>query len=139
MKTRNYVSFFENIKQETTIEEYKKIFDVNAKFKDPFNQVEGLVEIYDIFQDMYIKLDNPRFKVIEVVEQENVAYLKWIFEFNFKNDSVQNSFEGVSRVEFNDKQMAISHVDYWDSAENLYEKIPVLSFFIKLIKRKIKS
>ena len=139
MKTRNYVSFFENIKQDTLIEEYQKIFDINAKFKDPFNEVEGLDKIFDIFQDMYLKLDNPRFKVIEVVEQENVAYLKWIFEFNFKKDSVQNSFEGVSRVEFNDKQMAISHVDYWDSSENLYEKIPILSFFIKLVKRKIKS
>lgn len=139
MKTRNYVSFFENIKQDTLIEEYQKIFDINAKFKDPFNEVEGLDKIFDIFQDMYLKLDNPRFKVIEVVEQGNVAYLKWIFEFNFKKDSVQNSFEGVSRVEFNDKQMAISHVDYWDSSENLYEKIPILSFFIKLVKRKIKS
>lgn len=139
MKTKNYVSFFENIKQDTLIEEYQKIFDINAKFKDPFNEVEGLDKIFDIFQDMYLKLDNPRFKVIEVVEQGNVAYLKWIFEFNFKKDSVQNSFEGVSRVEFNDKQMAISHVDYWDSSENLYEKIPILSFFIKLVKRKIKS
>ena len=139
MKTRNYVSFFENIKQDTLIEEYQKIFDINVKFKDPFNEVEGLDKIFDIFQDMYLKLDNPRFKVIEVVEQGNVAYLKWIFEFNFKKDSVQNSFEGVSRVEFNDKQMAISHVDYWDSSENLYEKIPILSFFIKLVKRKIKS
>ncbi|APW64580.1 hypothetical protein LPB137_01370 [Poseidonibacter parvus] len=139
MKTQDYALFFENITKETPIKEYENVFDINAKFKDPFNEVKGLDKIYDIFQDMYIKLDNPRFKVIEIVEQGDISYLRWIFEFNFKNDSLLNSFEGVSRVEFNENQKVISHVDYWDSSENLYEKIPILSFFIKLVKRKIKS
>ena len=139
MKTQNYALFFENITKETPIKEYEKVFDINAKFKDPFNDVIGLDKIYDIFQDMYEKLDNPRFKVIEIIEQGDISYLRWIFEFNFKNDSFLNSFEGVSRVEFNENQKVISHIDYWDSAENLYEKIPILSFFIKLVKKKIKS
>lgn len=142
MKTdyiHNYAEFFENITEETPIKEYEKIFHKNARFKDPFNDVKGLEKIYDIFQEMYIKLDNPSFKVNEIVCQNNIAYIKWIFEFNFKNDKKQNSFEGVSRVEFDDKSLAISHIDYWDSAENLYEKIPILSFFIKLIKRKIQN
>ena len=139
MKTQNYALFFENITKETPIKEYEKVFDINAKFKDPFNDVIGLDKIYDIFQDMYEKLDNPRFKVIEIIEQGDISYLRWIFEFNFKNDSLENSFEGVSRVEFNENKKVISHIDYWDSAENLYEKIPILSFFIKLVKKKIKS
>ena len=139
MKTQNYALFFENITKETPIKEYEKVFDINAKFKDPFNDVIGLDKIYDIFQDMYEKLDNPRFKVIEIIEQGDISYLRWIFEFNFKNDSLENSFEGVSRVEFSENLKVISHIDYWDSAENLYEKIPILSFFIKLVKKKIKS
>jgi len=142
MKTdyiQNYAQFFENITQNTPLNEYEKIFHKNAKFKDPFNDVRGLEKVYDIFQDMYVKLDKPRFKVIETIEQNNIAYIKWIFEFNFKNDSKENSFEGVSRIEFDDNALAISHIDYWDSGENLYEKIPILSFFIKLIKRKIQS
>jgi len=136
-KSQNYALFFENIKQETSIDEYEKIFDTKAKFKDPFNEVQGIEKIYEIFQDMYIKLDNPKFKVSELIEDNNIAYLKWILEYNFKNETKLNSFEGVSRVEFNEMQKAISHIDYWDAGENVYEKIPILSFFIKLIKRKI--
>ena len=139
MKSKNYILFFENLNINTPIEEYKKVFDLNAQFKDPFHKVFGLEKIYKIFQDMYTKLDNPKFKIIEVISEDKVIYIKWDFEFKFKNKSKQESFEGISRVEFNNEGKAISHIDYWDSAENLYEKIPILSFFIKLIKKKIKS
>ncbi|PLY09688.1 MAG: hypothetical protein C0625_00370 [Arcobacter sp.] len=139
MNALNYVSFFENINSFTPINEYEKVLDTNAKFKDPFHEVVGIEKIYFIFQDMYLKLDEPKFKIKEVVEQNNIAYIKWDFEFSFKNNTKEESFEGVSRVEFNEKGKAISHIDYWDTAENLYEKIPILSSFIKFIKRKIKS
>jgi len=139
MKSKNYILFFENLNINTPIEEYKKVFDLNAKFKDPFHKVTGLEKIYKIFQDMYTKLDNPKFKIIEVITEDKIIYIKWDFEFKFKNKSKQESFEGISRVEFNNEGKAISHIDYWDSVENLYEKIPILSFFFKLIKNKIKS
>lgn len=139
MNVFNYASFFENINSNTPIEEYEKVFDTNAKFKDPFHDVEGLDKIYKIFEDMYLKLDKPRFEVIEIVQKNNIAYLKWNFKFSFKNNTKNESFEGVSRVEFNDEGKVISHIDYWDSASNLYEKIPILSFLIKFIKRRIKN
>lgn len=139
MNASTYASFFENINASTSIEEYKKVLHKNAKFKDPFHEIVGIEKIYNIFQDMYLKLDNPKFKIIEIVEQNNIAYIKWDFEFHFKNNKKKESFEGVSRIEFDNKGKVISHIDYWDSAENLYEKIPILSFLIKFIKRKIKN
>jgi len=135
----NYIRFFENIKQSTSLKEYEEIFDLKVKFKDPFHEVEGIKNLYHIFQGMYKKLDNPKFTVIETIHENNVVYLKWIFTFYFKKEQQKNSFEGVSRVEFDTNGKAISHVDYWDSAENLYEKIPIVSFFIKFLKRKITS
>ena len=138
-KSQNYALFFENITQETSIDEYEKIFDTKARFKDPFNDVVGIEKIYDIFQDMYIKLDKPSFKVTEIVEQNDLAYLKWDFHFSFKGSNKNESFEGVSRVDFNKENKVISHIDYWDSSSNLYEKIPILSFLMKFIKNKINS
>lgn len=139
MRAINYASFFENISRNTPIEEYKKVFDDDVKFKDPFNEVQGIQKIYNIFEDMYLKLDNPKFKVKEIVEQKDIVYIRWDFIFSFKNNHRIESFEGVSRVEFNKNNKVISHEDYWDSSSNLYEKIPFLSFFIKFIKSKIKS
>ena len=139
MNALDYASFFENIKASTALSEYRDLIDENAKFKDPFHEVEGVENIYNIFQNMYLKLDNPKFKIIEVVEQKNIAYIKWNFQFKFKESQEEDSFEGVSRVEFAANKKMISHVDYWDASENLYEKIPVLSSLIRLVKRKIKS
>ena len=134
-----YAQFFENIDKNTSIKEYEKIFDNKVRFKDPFHVIIGINKLYKIFEDMYIKLDNPSFKVTEIVEQNNIAYLKWNFYFSFKGNNKDESFEGVSRVEFNEENKVVSHIDYWDCASNLYEKIPILSFFMKVIKNKINN
>ncbi len=139
MRALNYASFFENINSNTPLTEYEKVFDTNAKFKDPFHEVVGLDKIFTIFADMYVKLDNPKFIVTEIVEQNHIVYIRWDFQFSFKNSTTKETFEGVSRVEFNEKDKVISHIDYWDSASNVYEKIPIVSSFIKFIKQKIKS
>lgn len=139
MNAFTYAAFFEEIDKNTSIEVYRKIFDKNVQFKDPFHDIVGVDKLYKIFEDMYIKLDNPSFKVTEIVEQNNIAYLKWNFHFSFKGSNKDESFVGVSRVEFNKEGRVISHIDYWDSASNLYEKIPILSFFMKFIKSKINS
>lgn len=144
MNAINYASFFENINADTSINDYEKYLDANVKFKDPFHEVQGIEKVYDIFQDMYKKLDKPKFRIKEVVQQKSIAYIKWDFEFKFKDSSKLESFEGVSRIEFsenesNEKNKVISHIDYWDSVENLYEKIPILSYFMKLIKKRASS
>lgn len=139
MNAFTYAAFFEEIDKNTSIEVYRKIFDKNVRFKDPFHDIVGVDKLYKIFEDMYLKLDNPSFKVTEIVEQNNIAYLKWNFHFSFKGSNKDESFVGVSRVEFNKEEKVISHIDYWDSASNLYEKIPILSFFMKFIKSKINS
>ncbi len=136
---RLYARFFENINRTTPIEEYEKVFEKDVRFKDPFHDIENLEKLYKIFKDMYVKLDNPSFKVTEIIEQNNIAYLKWNFHFLFKGTNKDESFEGVSRVEFNKENKVISHIDYWDSSSNLYEKIPILSFFMRFIKSKINS
>lgn len=137
MKAKNYAQFFENINKDTALKDYANFFDVNAKFKDPFHEVKGLQAIFRIFLNMYKKLDEPKFKVIEVVENKDIAYIKWTFTFKFKKDKEYQSFEGVSRVIFNKENKVILHEDFWDSSSNIYEKIPILSYLIKFVKRKI--
>lgn len=137
MKAQNYGSFFESINKDTPLKDYAEYFDLNAKFKDPFHEVKGLQNIFRVFLNMYKKLDEPKFKVDEIVENRNIAYIKWTFTFRFKKEKETQSFEGVSRVIFNSDDKVILHEDFWDAASNLYEKLPVVSLLIKYIKRKI--
>ncbi|WP_320034163.1 nuclear transport factor 2 family protein [Halarcobacter sp.] len=134
-----YADFFENIDKDTSIHEFAQVFDLNAKFKDPFHEVKGLDEIYKVFQKMYENLDNPRFTILDTMSEKNISYIKWEFSFYFKKQLVKQSFIGLSRVVFNSDNKAISHEDFWDVGENIYEKIPFISSIIKFVKNKIKS
>lgn len=139
MNIEEYASFFEHIKKETPLEEYKSFFVEDVYFKDPFHEFNGVEKIYNVFQNMFKQLDNPHFNILEIIENQNVSYIKWVFSYKFKNSKKLEIFEGVSRVQFNDKNKVISHVDYWDAGENIYEKLPVLSTFISFVKRKIRG
>lgn len=136
---KNYSQFFENIDKDTSISAYENFIDLNAKFSDPFHKIEGLHNIYQVFQKMYKNLDNPRFEVLESLEDKNIGYIKWKFKYSFKNEKKEREFTGVSRVVFNSDDKAILHEDFWDAAENIYEHIPFVKYFIKIVKQKIKA
>jgi len=129
--------FFENLTEETTSEQFKSIYHENITFKDPFNEVRGIKAVYSVFAHMYSNLDNPRFVILEYMEKENIIYVKWDFLFVFKGEKKESSFEGVSRLVVNEDDKVIFHIDYWDAAEHIYEKIPLVGSLLRYIKRKI--
>jgi hypothetical protein len=139
MKTKDYAYFFESISEDTPLREYRKYINDKATFKDPFHEVKGIRDIYDIFQKMYQNLDEPKFKIDEMIQEENIGYIRWYFSYKFKGKNETKGFYGVSRVVFDEDLKMISHEDYWDASENIYENIPILSFFIKFVKNKIKA
>ncbi len=135
----NYLLFFSNLTNTNTKEEYREFFDENSYFEDPFHKVVGVDTIYKIFENMYQKLHNPRFEIIEHISNENTSYIKWNFYYQIAYDSEIFSFVGVSRVVFNHYGIVKEHIDFWDAGNNIYEKIPILGFIIRLIKRKLNS
>jgi len=134
---QSYARFYEKLTRESKKEEYAVFFDKDSEFQDPFQKVQGLDAIYHIFVDMYEKLHNPRFVVEEVVCSEDVAYLRWEFLYALSPTAKEDSFVGVSRVSFSKDAKVLSHVDYWDAAQNVYEKIPLLGSLMRLVKRKL--
>ncbi len=61
------------------------IYAGQARFKDPFNDVQGLGEIQRIFSHMYVALDSPRFVVTNKVVDKGQCFLTWEFRFRFRN------------------------------------------------------
>ena len=132
-----YAEFYETLTKETPKEEYLKFFDENSYFEDPFQKVDGSEAIYKIFTDMYEKLYEPKFIVDEIIYSDNVAYIRWDFKYALSQKASQDFFTGVSRVTFSQNQKVSSHIDYWDAASHVYEKIPLLGGLLRLIKRKL--
>jgi len=132
-----YAKFYEQLTVKSPREEYAHYFDKYSEFADPFQKVQGLHAIHNIFTDMYAKLYKPRFVVDEVITMSDVSYIRWHFYYALSQNTKAESFTGVSRVTFTKNAKVKSHIDYWDAAENVYEKIPILGSIIRFIKRKI--
>lgn len=115
------------------------LYEPQARFKDPFNEVVGAKAIQKIFDDMFIKLDSPRFVVISQVSGGYQAALQWEFRFQLKGKQSPELIRGSTWLEFSQSGLISNHRDYWDAAEELYEKIPILGALMRWLKRKIES
>lgn len=125
---------FENLRPEN-VDDLLNFYAPEASFKDPFQEVQGRLAIKHIFLKMFDQLDRPAFKVRQIQHQGAQASLLWEFKFRFKrwNQSDQVIL-GVSWLYFNESGLIIRHHDFWDPAEGIYEKLPVIGSFLRLLK-----
>ena len=113
----------------------------DARFKDPFSEVRGLAQIQRIFDHMYLSLDNPRFIITNRIVQGRQCFLNWEFRFGFRRflRGQEQCIRGGSHLVLDDVGRIMLHRDYWDAAEELYEKIPLLGSFMRWLKQRAKN
>lgn len=131
------VSFFEQISPQDA-SRMDTIYSAEALFKDPFNEVRGPGDIARIFAHMFDQVDTPRFVVRDAIEQGDQAFLTWDFEFSFKSPLPRGPqvIRGASHLRFASDDRICLHRDYWDAAEELYEKLPVLGGLMRWLRRR---
>ena len=125
-----YVKLFKSLNLEN-LNKFDELLDENIYFEDPFNKVYGVENFKRIFSNTLNKLDNVEFKVLNIISKNNIYIIKWemiYFAFN-KN----NSIFGLSEVTVNKSKKIVSHIDYWDSYNNFYTKIPIFGLIFKFV------
>jgi hypothetical protein len=135
--TQHLATFFETLSPQS-VSRLSEIYDAQARFKDPFNEVQGLAAIEGIFRHMYVALDQPHFVVTSQVVDGSQAFLTWDFRFRFKrfDTTTLQTVRGASHVVFNKEGRVTMHRDYWDAAEELYEKLPVVGPLMRWLKKR---
>ena len=135
--TENLASFFEALSPQS-VSQLHTVYDAHATFKDPFNEVQGLPEIERIFRHMYVALDQPDFVITGQLVDGAQAFLTWEFRFRFKrfDTTTLQTVRGGSHVVFNEQGLVSLHRDYWDAAEELYEKLPVVGGVMRWLKKR---
>lgn len=134
------VQFFEQL-QPQDLQRLPEIYAPDARFKDPFNEVQGLPAIEGIFAHMFVALDSPHFIVTERIVQDNKCFLVWDFRFRFKrfNTTSWQTVRGGTHLVFDAQGLVTLHRDYWDAAEELYEKLPLVGGLMRWLKRRANS
>lgn len=129
--------YFETLTLES-VPDLAKHYAENAYFKDPFNEVRGCDAIEKVFRHMFANLDGPAFVIQEIWERDGSAVFLWEFTFRFRGkDASQQRFSGTSLLRFDGDGKVIHHRDYWDAAEEIYEKFPLIGAALRWIKRRI--
>jgi steroid Delta-isomerase len=127
--------FYENLSQQNLFE-IRKLYAEDAQFKDPFNEVQGIAAIEAVFVHMFTTTGNPRFKVLQSLQEANHALLVWDFHFEKPGFSKPICIHGTSLISFNWEGKVVRHRDYWDSGEELYAKLPWVGGLFRWLARK---
>ena len=121
------------------VERLDAVYAPDASFRDPFNDVRGLAEIRRIFAQMFEHLDDCRFPFIDETVDEHGAFLTWDMTFRIRRLSPGESrrIHGATQLKFAPDGRVACHRDYWDAADELYAKLPLIGPLMRWLKRRL--
>ena len=133
------IDFFQSISADSA-RTLSLIYTDDVWFKDPFNEVQGLEQVSHIFTHMFEQVDSPRFVVTHSVLQDDQAFLTWDFLFRMRRFSDEEQcIRGATHVRFASDGRVAYHRDYWDAAEELYEKLPIVGSLMRWLKTRARN
>ena len=130
------IDFYQTLSPES-LRRFREFYSDDAWFKDPFNEVRGVESIERIFTHMFRQVETPRFVVTERLVDAGGAMLAWEFCFRVRlwGRGETQIMRGVSHLKFAPDGRVCYHRDYWDTAEELYMKLPALGGLMRGLRR----
>ena len=135
-RTARVAAFFESISP-ASLGTLSSVYSEHVRFKDPFNDVTGLPGIQRVFAHMFETVQNPRFVVHHTMTQGEHAWLTWDFLIDRPEGTL--TVHGATQLTFAPDGRVSVHRDYWDTAEELYAKLPVIGVLVRWLTRKLSS
>jgi len=126
---KKYIYLFSNLSIDN-INEFDDIISKDIIFIDPFNNIKGIDAFKNIFHHMFKNIKEPKFFILDYSINKQRVFLKWKMTF-FAFKSLQ-TIEGMSEIVLNDAGKVASHIDYWDSLNGIFIKIPFIGYFYKI-------
>jgi hypothetical protein len=120
-----------------TVSDARRYYAPDAAFRDPFNDVHGVGAIEAVLRHMFETTTEPRFIIRERIVQAEQAFVTWLFVFELRGKAY--CIEGGSHLRFNADGLVASHRDYWDAAEELFQKLPVVGAPIRWLRRRLRA
>lgn len=115
------------------------LYAEQARFKDPFNDVTGRCAMATVFSHMFDTLVSPRFVVLSAITQGDQAFLTWDFHFRRSGSDRAWCIHGATQLHFDSAGYVRLHRDYWDAAEELYARLPLLGGLMRWLQRQLRT
>ena len=135
-RVQRIVEVFETL-QPADVARLGELYSANARFKDPFNEVHGVPAIQQVFRHMFTALIEPRFVIRDVLCDGDQCFLSWDFLFRMRRlRHGEQCIRGATHLRLAADGRIAEHRDYWDAAEELYQKLPLLGALMRWLKRR---
>lgn len=133
-----YAAFFETITPET-VQGLRSLVADDVRFKDPFNDVRGVDRMIGVLERMFEDASDIRFELGELARSGHLCFIRWRFAFRPRHFARGDPWriEGMSAVRFDDAGKVVEHIDYWDAAEQIYERLPLLGLLLRRIRGRL--
>ena len=135
-RTANVVQFYAPMTP-SSLTELPGIYAEQATFKDPFNEVRGLPAIHTVFSHMFETLTRPRFVVLNTMTQGDEAWITW--NFLIQRPQGEWSIHGATHLRYAEDGRIKQHRDYWDPAQELYARLPILGPLVRWLTRRLSA
>mgnify|MGYP001100004968 CR=1 FL=1 len=132
--TTKIINFYEKLKAED-VSRLDEIYEQDAFFKDPFNELRSLSNIQKIFDEMFNELENPYFVFIDKISQNHQLFLTWDFVFTKSGRTFK--IHGSSHLKITESGKISYHRDYWDVGEELLLKLPIIKTLYGALRKKL--
>jgi len=133
---RAYAAAFEALTPET-VERLRPLVHAGIRFEDPFNRIDGVDPFLGLFHHMYSATEAPRFAIRHVATEGRTALILWDFTARVRRPRLELAFAGVSEVAIDEAGLVTRHIDYWDPAAALYEKLPAIGAPLRWLRRRL--
>ncbi|EDP65648.1 hypothetical protein BAL199_02449 [alpha proteobacterium BAL199] len=128
-----YCRLFETLTPDR-LEEFRALCTDDVRFADPFNDIAGIERFIALYRHMYKAVSEPRFLVLDRVLSPQAGYVRWQFTAVARGRSVV--IDGMSEIRFDTTTGRVrEHIDHWDAAGQLYERLPVVGSLIRWLRR----
>jgi steroid Delta-isomerase len=127
--------YFEKLSA-NNLDELDTYYAADARFKDPFHEVAGVAAIRAILHHTFDKLPGACFRVTRRFPgDEGHAVILWEMDFTMPVTRQPTTIRGATHLTFATDGKVTLHRDYWDAAEELYGRLPVLKWLMRALAR----
>jgi hypothetical protein len=134
--TARYGGFWSGLRPETT-GRLLALARPDLLFRDPFNELRGAASVVAMLDHMFEQAQDVRFTVTATARAGEVAFYRWDFSCRLRRPSIVLPITGVSEVHFDAAGLVTRHIDHWDAAAQVYERIPALGWVLRRIRGRL--
>ncbi|NVK31138.1 MAG: nuclear transport factor 2 family protein [Gammaproteobacteria bacterium] len=119
------------------LERILEVYDDAVVFQDPLHRVDGSAALLAYFENLYTNLSYCHFDIKSTLHSDTAAMVSWQMRFVHPklNAGQEVAVDGVSELAFSGDKV-ISHRDYFDVGQMLYEHIWGVGAVIRAIKKR---